>query len=134
MRYHAKERIRAPGQMEWVFEEREVSVMSTSALLARIMIGKVEKIDRLVQILRNTPIRQGDAGWNCVLWVKEAIQTLHDDGKALGTSQTDWQVVRDSAMWYVEKKKAEHRFDGLGNFDMSRAPTYDLLEGKETIV
>jgi hypothetical protein len=102
-------------------------------LLVRIMIGKVEKKDRLVTIMRNVPIKQGEPGWNCVIWVKEAIEALRADGKALGTSRTVWQYVRDTAMWYIEKKKNEHRFDGLANFDIKQSATYDLLEGKETI-
>ena len=34
--------------------------------------------------------------------------------------------VRDGAMNYCQRKKDQHRFDGQGS--------YDLIEGKETIV
>jgi hypothetical protein len=132
-RYHAKERMTAAGQSEWYFEERDVTLLATSMLLVRIMIGKVEKMDRLASAVRRVPIRQGETGWNCVSWVKEALEALTADGKALGTSVTEWPVVRDGAMWYIHKKKAEHRFDGKGNFNMRLAATYDLLGGKETI-
>ncbi|TVY47527.1 hypothetical protein LOCC1_G003694 [Lachnellula occidentalis] len=133
IRFHAKERMLAAGQSEWYFEERDVGLLATSMQLVRIMIGKIEKMDRLVSILRRVPIRQGQRGWNCVSWVKEALESLNADGKALGTSVTAWQAVRDGAMWYIQKKKAEHRFDGRGNFDMRFAATYDLLGGKETV-
>jgi hypothetical protein len=133
MRYHAKERITGAGQTEWFFEERDVPLEATNMLLVRIMIGKVEKTDRLVNTLRKVPIKQGESGWNCVIWVKEALEALRADRKALGTSSTDWQYVRDTAMWYIGKKKNEHRFDGLANFDVKQPATYDLLEGKETI-
>lgn len=132
MRYHAKERMVASGRSEWVFEEKEVSLLATSMLLVRIVIGKIEKMDRLVEILRVVPIRGEEDGWNCVGWVKEALQVLNADGRALGTSLTEWQRVRDGAMQYVHKKKAEHRFDGEGDYNMKYAATYDLLEGKET--
>lgn len=33
----------------------------------------------------------------------------------------------------AQKKKDQHRFDGKGKFDTSQVPTYDLIQGKETI-
>jgi hypothetical protein len=119
--------------MTWVFEERETTLMMTSALLVRVMIAKVENKDRLVSIIRNTPIRPDVAGWNCVGWVKEVLETLETDGKALGTGVIEWTKVRNGAMEYCQRKKDEHRFDGKVQFDMSKAATYDLIEGKETI-
>jgi hypothetical protein len=129
MRYHAKERITETDQIEWFFEERDVSLAATNMQLVRIMIGKVKWKHRLVEVLRKVPIKQGDPGWNCVIWLKEALQALREDGKVLGRSRTEWQYVRDAAMRYIEQKKHEHRFDGLGGFDMSKAATYDLLAG-----
>jgi hypothetical protein len=133
MRYHAKERLKQDGGSEWYFEERDVPLAPTSMLLVRIMIGKIENKERLLNVLRNTPIRKGQLGWNCVGWVKEALEGLKADGRALGTSMIDWDRVRNESMGYCQKKKDEHRFDGKGNFDMHKAATYDLIEGKETI-
>jgi hypothetical protein len=127
-RYHAKERIDG-----WVFDEQTINLQPTNALLVRVMIGKIERKDRAVDIIRKTPIKSREPGWNCVIWIKEALAALQADGKALGTSNVDWNAVRAAAMWYVEKKKAEHRFDGKGNYDSSKAPTWDLLERRETI-
>jgi len=132
-RYHAMERMNEAGRSQWYFEERDVTLLATSMLLVRIMIGKVMKKDRIASVLHNVPIRQGEMGWNCVSWVKEALRDLDADGKALGTSVMGWQAVRDGAMRYVQQKKADHRFDGKGNFDMKFAATFDLLDGKETI-
>ncbi|KAF4635878.1 hypothetical protein G7Y89_g2198 [Cudoniella acicularis] len=132
MRYHAKERMIAAGQSEWFFDERETTLEATSMLLVRITVAKVKKMDQLVNTLRSVPIKQGEPGWNCVIWVKEALQALQTDGKALGTSDIEWQKVRDAAMRYVQEKKDEHRFDGKGDFNMKWAATYSLLEGKET--
>jgi len=133
MRYHAKERITGPETSEWFFEEIKTTLLATSMLLVRVLIAKVENKDRLISILRNTPIRQGVVGWNCVGWVKEALESLAADGKALGTSVTEWTVVRNAAMEYCDRKKKEHRFDGRGSYDMNKAPTYDLIEKKETM-
>ena len=65
-------------------------------------------------------------------WVKEVLKALEDDGKVLGTSKIDWQVVRDNAMRYVEEKKTQHRWDGQATFDQTQVATWDLLEGVET--
>ena len=85
-----------------------------------------------MDIIRKAPIKPGEPGWNCVIWVKEALTALQADGKALGTSNVNWNAVRDAAMWYVEKKKAEHRFDGKGNYDSSKAPTWQRDGGQNT--
>jgi hypothetical protein len=133
VRYHAKEVAKIGGGNEWQFQEIECPLIATSMLLVRIMIGKVLDKECLVSILRNTPIRQGQPGWNCVAWVKEALGTLKADNKALGTSVLDWNKVRDASMGYCQRKKDEHRFDGQRNFDMKKAATYDLLTQKQTI-
>ena len=65
--------------------------------------------------------------------MKEALEALQADGKALGTAVTEWGRVRDVAMNYCQKKKDAHRFDGKGDYDMKKAATYDLIEQKETI-
>lgn len=133
MRYHAKERPKQGGGSEWYFEERDCPLAPTNMLLVRIMIAKVEDNGQLISILRNTPIRQGEQGWNCVLWIKEALEKLEADGKTLGTSVIEWGRVRDGVMTYCQRKKDQHRFDGKGNFDMNKVPTYDLIEQKETV-
>ncbi|KAE8149261.1 hypothetical protein BDV25DRAFT_4511 [Aspergillus avenaceus] len=134
VRYHAKERPKVGGGSEWFFEERECPLTATSMLLVRVMIGKVEDGNRLVQTLRTTPIRQNQVGWNCVAWVREALEKLKADGRSLGTSVIDWETVRNESMSYCQRKKDQHRFDGHGNFDMAKAPTYDLVERKEIII
>jgi len=58
-RYHAKERPKLGGGTEWFFEDRECPLALTSMLLVRIIVRKVADGSRLVEILRNTPIRQG---------------------------------------------------------------------------
>ncbi|KAK7515054.1 uncharacterized protein IWZ02DRAFT_383101 [Phyllosticta citriasiana] len=134
IRYHAKQ-VSNPKtrRMEWQLEERSTMILATNALLVRIMIGKVEKKNRLVELIRGTPIRPNQNGWNCVEWVKEALLSIQTDGKAIGTSVLDWKQVRDGALLFCERKKNQHRFDGKGEFDMEKAATYDLIEQRETI-
>ncbi|KAL4768261.1 hypothetical protein BDW60DRAFT_219871 [Aspergillus nidulans var. acristatus] len=132
--YHWALLPRLGGGSEWFFEERECPLAPTSMLLVRIMVGKIADGNRLVEILRNTPIRQGQPGWNCVFWVKEALDKLKVESKALGTSVVEWEKVRNEAMNYCQRKKDQHRFDGQGNFNMRKVPTYDLMERKEITI
>ncbi|KAK4156992.1 hypothetical protein C8A00DRAFT_40578 [Chaetomidium leptoderma] len=127
-RFHAKEKLRLVGtppvpESVWEYEERESTMMPTSMLLVRVMIGKVKDRNRLESM-----------GGNCVAWVKEAIETALRDEKVLGTPKTlHWDSIRDTAMWYVELKKAAHRFDGQGGFDLTKAATWDMLDGLERV-
>jgi hypothetical protein len=131
--YPAKETLTATGYV-WGMEERGTTMLATNMQLVRVLIGKVEDRSRLETIFRKVPIRKDQPGWNCVGWIKEALEDLGANGKALGASVTDWQQVRNMAMQYIERKKREHRFDGTANFDMRRPATFDMLENKETIV
>jgi hypothetical protein len=119
-----------------LYENREISLQPTSAIMVRVMIGKVADGARLMDVFAKTPIRAGYAGyenWNCVSWVQEALTRAAQDGKALGTCHTSWTFVRDTAMWYVAKKAADHRFDGQGQFDQGKVATWDAIEGKELV-
>ncbi|KAI1325731.1 hypothetical protein F5Y16DRAFT_411254 [Xylariaceae sp. FL0255] len=107
-RFHAKEVVTVTGvpprpQMVWTYEEKNIALRPTALLLVRIVIGK------------------------------EAMEVLLQDGKALGTSAKSWTAVRDMSMQYVAQKKAAHRFDGKGNYDLARVATWDMLEGKEIV-
>ncbi|PGH03434.1 hypothetical protein AJ80_08682 [Polytolypa hystricis UAMH7299] len=133
VRYHAKERPKLGGGSEWLLEARECPLAPTSMLLVRIMVGKVADGNRLVEILRNMPIRQ-QPGWHCVSWVKEALEMLKADTKALGTGVIEWDKARNEAMDYCQPKRDQHRFDGQGTFDMRKVPTYDMMERKEIVV
>ncbi|KAI9896018.1 hypothetical protein N3K66_009087 [Trichothecium roseum] len=139
-RFHAKETMTVVGtppvvRSIWEYEKRESSMLPTSMLLVRVMIGKIEDRNKLESLLSAIPVRPEIQGWNCVSWVKEAIETVLQDKKALGTvpENANWLFIRDTAMQYVEKKKAAHRFDGQGNFDQNKAATWDMIEGLERI-
>ena len=129
-----KQRLQIVGDSEWDFEERECPLTPTNMLLVRVVVGKIIDGNRLAEILRNTPVREDQPGWNCVAWVKEALESLANDSKALGTSVTEWDKVRNAAMEYCQQKKDQHRFNAWSNFDMGKTPTYDMLELKETII
>ena len=127
VRYHAIERIVPPDSTEWVFDQTDVV---TSRLLVRITIAKIEDRDRLHSVLSSVPIRQGTPGWNCVAWVKEALEMLELDAEALGTRAIGWEKVRDAAMSYCDQKVKARRFDGERTL---WPPTFDLMTNNEVI-
>lgn len=131
--FHAKGKMTTDGTILWQFEELATPVQSANMLLIRVLVAKVAKTGRLITVLRNVPVRQGEPEWNCVAWVKEALQMLKADGKALGTAVIAWDAVRDAAMSYCKRKKDQHRFDGKAEFVTTRIATFDLLGGRETI-
>lgn len=106
----------------------------TQMVLVRILIAKIENTDKLAQLLRQIPIRQEQQGWNCVLWIKEALSQLEISKNIMGTSVIRWEAVRNAALSYCQQKKDEHRFDGTVKVGESRVPTFDLIQGKETIM
>lgn len=134
MRYHAKDKSGGPGQPSvWEFEERLMVARRSAMLLAPILVGKVKNQRQLEDVLRDVPVVQGDKSWNCVIWVKNALEALQRNGKAVGTSTLDWNTVRAASMQYIQQKKDQHRYDGKAEFDTSKTATFDLLEGQEMI-
>lgn len=123
-----------PGSStEWIFDEKEMAKLWSAALLAKVVVAKVTDLERLKGIVRGIPIVQGDPNWNCVRWVEHALAAIQADGKAVGTSILDWVTVRDAAKRYVEEKKAARRYAGNSGFNMYKAATYDLLDGREIV-
>ncbi|CAK7562210.1 MAG: hypothetical protein SEPTF4163_000045 [Sporothrix epigloea] len=134
-RFHAKENVQTVPNA-WEYIEEETKTLQTMRLLTRIQIGKVRNMTALESILRAIPIRAGAInGWNCVAWVREALEMVARSDTAMGTAVLDWAKVRDAAMAFTQAKIDSHRFDGKAvvKFDMDKTPTYDLIKGKELI-
>lgn len=134
--YHVKEKLQVDGS-----DHEPASVRSyweysaehdrTPMLLIRIVVAKITNLRRLQAILRAVPILADKEDWNGVSWVQEALRLASEDNQALGTRVEDWAAIRDEAMRYVGEKKHGHRFDGLGDFDVSKPATWDMLQAKE---
>ncbi|KAE8152095.1 hypothetical protein BDV25DRAFT_151723 [Aspergillus avenaceus] len=131
--YHAKESF-VEGRSEWVFQEIECSRQVASMLLVRVLVGKVKDRSQLSETMRAVSIRSGEEGWNCVSWVEEALEKVTAHGKILSSNVAEWETIRNEAMRYCQLKKDEHRFDGKKNYDMSKVPTYDMMQSKEIVV
>jgi hypothetical protein len=133
LRYHAKERMKQDGTSSWEFEEASTTMLPSRMIVVRILIAKVQNKDRLAEVLRQIPVRQGQQGWNCVAWIREALDELQVSKGVVGRSVVEWETVRNAAMEYCQRKRDEHRFDGKGSFDATRVATFDLIQGRETI-
>ncbi|KAI0470303.1 hypothetical protein F4859DRAFT_515829 [Xylaria cf. heliscus] len=135
IRFRVKEERTAHGTFlqspVWTYEERNIKLNASQMLLVRVVIGKILDLSRLQNIFASISIRQGTPGWDCVEWAKEAVETILGDDRALGTSAGNWGSVRDTVMWYIGYKKDAHRFDGQAKYDMTKVPTWDMLDAKE---
>lgn len=122
-----------PGESKWSYQELDIPLTAINMLLVRITVAKI--LERVREILQSVPLRPDEKGWNCVGWVKEALEMLGEDDKALGTRAILWETVRDTAPSYCDGKKEAHRFDGKAQppVDTTWAPTFSLTSGKEVI-
>jgi hypothetical protein len=53
------------------------------------------------------------------------------DGKAVGTSELDWQKIEATVRQYVGEKAAAGRYQNAADM-LKPKPTWDMLENKET--
>jgi len=134
IRLDARNVIRDATQV-WVSEQAHIHIGSTSTSLVRICIAKLVDTPRVLDLLHTVPVRPELPGWNCVSWVREALQELQPlqpKGDILGTSGVlEWEKVRNGAMTYVNRKIAEGRFTQSG--DATKVATWDLMKGQEII-
>ena len=129
VRYHAVN----PYDTGWKFEKTDLSnVRMTHNLLARILIGKIENLERLNTILENVPVTRDDPQWRCRNWIASSLTAIKKDGKAVGTAQLDWNQIEETARRYVAEKTAMGRYQKAENI-LGPRPTWDMLDGKETV-
>ncbi|KAI1193015.1 hypothetical protein F5X97DRAFT_329028 [Nemania serpens] len=134
IRLHAKENMAGtPPKLVWAYEEQPIASGPQFMLLTRVVIGKVLDKDRLRSVIGGIPVRPETPGWNCVGWVREAVDAVLKDDKALSSTVETWTEIKDTAMHYIESKKASHRFDGQGKLSGGTAATWDMLQNREII-
>lgn len=140
-KFHAKEDMsRQPYTWTMTEEEETLGTHQSARLLTRTLIGKVNNRQTLETTLKSIPVRagqEGHDGWNCVAWVKEAVEELAEEGNdALCSSMLDWPRIRAKALEYTREKVASHRFDGKPatyKFVQEDIPTYDMVTDKEIV-
>jgi hypothetical protein len=132
------------GPKKHLYEEQDVPTTPPAQMgLVRIAVCKVVDEDRLLAILRALPIPDDDHFYNCLSWVREAFQVLHDDGKAIKSylDADDWNDVEACARKYCKRKRDAGRFqDQVGGddehlpvlWDVKKIPTFNFWENRET--
>jgi len=124
----------------WRYERTTItSVEAEPRLLARIIIAKVAKSsDDVQRILESVPIYQVEdldkaeaQTFTCRTWVRDVLRELSKQG-ALATNLGEWEVVEREALEYLDKKRAQGRWDVTWKGG-SGTPLMDLLEGKELV-
>ena len=130
-RYHARN-LPGPDGVYWEYERRDIRSRATHNTLVRILISKIDlkKVEKMEEMLANIELLQDDPSWNCKSWVETAVHAL---GKAGIIRDWKWSEVETKALWYVEKKFAEGRFEtpkDEEDYD-EEVPTFDMLADKE---
>ncbi len=95
----------------WKYEEVPLqNIQSTTNLLARILIAKIESEESLVAMIRSTPVVRDDSNWRCRHWIAAVLEKIAKDGKAVGTAELDWSTIETTARRYVADKTAAGRY------------------------
>ncbi|KAL4950478.1 hypothetical protein BDW69DRAFT_57028 [Aspergillus filifer] len=128
-RYHVKN-IPVKG---WEYQEVDLAdVRTTTTLLARVLVAKIEDEERLALIIRSIPIIQNDPNWRCRTWLANALEAIAKDGKAVGTSELDWRKIEPTARRYVAEKTSAGRYESAANLAGPR-PTWDMITNKQIV-
>ncbi|KAJ5128015.1 hypothetical protein N7448_008794 [Penicillium atrosanguineum] len=140
IRFDAIEKLTTKGPVWQLVEETTSLLPGTTMVLIRVMIGKIIDKERLLSVLRNTPVpayepRPAHDIYNCFTWVEETLGSIQRDGKAMGSSVLDWDSVRETALWYVKyhvaKMKLDRRTERDGGYNINTVASWDLIAGKE---
>jgi hypothetical protein len=97
IRFHARDYYNSPDQTHWIYEEIHVSARGTPKLLTQTYIGDVIEQERLLEILRDAPVKQ-EKGWNCVSWVRRAMEMIWAEGILEGGRQDRWEALKLEAL------------------------------------
>lgn len=89
--------------------------------------------------MSQTPIYQIDhrdtekaQSFNCVSWVRDAVERLGQAGKLSGLQ--DWDSIQKEALDYAKMTKGKGKWEaGTVASDVNRTPIKDLLAGTELL-
>lgn len=139
VQYHVKNTIR-PGVsgQPWVFEASRLGESDTRyRLLIRVLIAKIADPSSVDASLRGVPIIQESPDWNCISWVRSAIERLNADGVLSESKVVDWSIIDRQCKDYVVKKKEAGRWRAGNSPDSThelvKIPTWDMLQEREVV-
>jgi hypothetical protein len=96
-RFHARDYYSGPNQTHWIYEEIHVSARGTPKLLSQTYIGDIVEKERLFEIMRDAPVKQ-EKGWNCVKWVKSAMEMVWAEDVLEGGRHDGWEALKWEAL------------------------------------
>ncbi|KAJ6133823.1 hypothetical protein N7523_000145 [Penicillium sp. IBT 18751x] len=140
IRFDAIKKMTTNGPVWQLVEETTSLLPGTTMVLVRVMIGKIIDKERLLSVLRETPVRAHEPRpahqiYTCAVWVQEALESIKQDGRAMGTSVLDWNSIRDTAMWFVkhhvERTNSDRGTKRDGGYNLNKVATWDSLDERE---
>ena len=135
-KYHVKNNagLISHQSQPWSYETGNVQDLSQEyLLLARFVIAKVTKPEKIDAVLRRVPLYHEEKDvadvFTCLTWVHLAAAKLRDAGVV--SRLQPWHSIRGRAVRYVEQKKLAGRWDADSSGRPLRpsVPTVDLLRG-----
>ena len=137
-KYHCKNIIErdANGKVHtpWAYESTLIKLTTEPRLLVRVLLGKVHNESKLRDAFSQVPVVQRDKKFNCVEWVRLALQAVAGrEGDMMEDSwKVDWEPLRKTAVEFVERLKKQGRWD-VGYTGDTALPTIDT-DGRMIIV
>lgn len=113
-RFHARDFFSGQDETHWLYEEIHVDARGTPKLLTKTLIGDINDWDGLFEILRDVPLDQETADWNCLSWIRDALRAVGQDGTVVsGRSGVGcWSALRRFVLGAADAEKA--RRDTMG--------------------
>ena len=107
-RFHARDFFSSPEQTRWFYEEIHVDARGTPKLLAKTLLGDIHGMERLFEALRDVPLVQQTAGWNCISWIRGALDAIEEDGEVLSGDSyiRDWVELKMLVLDAADAEKA----------------------------
>lgn len=119
---------RAPQWFHYAIAMDDVRCSDT--LLARILVGKIKRRNRLDQIINAMTPLENQPHHAAEAWMNAVLHALTMDRGVMGRSYLMWVQISAKAMEYVDEKTKSGRYEDLENQTHPR-PTWDMLQDRE---
>jgi len=101
-RFHIRDYHSGPAETAWIYEEINVDASGTPKLLAQILIGDIIDTESLLELIRDLPFVRETEGWNCVGWLKSAVDAIelakYGEVVSKNSGQHSWLQLRNLAL------------------------------------
>jgi hypothetical protein len=99
-RFHIRNYHSGPHHTNWLYEEIGVDATGTPKLLTQNLIGDVVDVEGLLELIRDLPIVQTTEGWDCVGWLRSALNAIEEDGHVISVAsgEASWERLRKLAL------------------------------------